>query len=247
MGGRLAGRRLAREAAARLGSRISEARRRRNWTQARLGDGVGLSNARISQIEAGNGTGVTVETLFALSYALGIPLRLEFARDAAHDPVDAGHLKIQELMLRLAHRAGRARMFELATRPLDTGHSIDVCQRDDARRVLYIEECWNTFGNINAAVRSTRRKIAEAQQLAVALAGERDPYRVAACWIVRATRTNRALLARYPEVFGATFTGSSALWVRALTDATAEPPAELGLVWCDVGATRLFAWRRQAA
>lgn len=243
--GRLEGRRLARDCAVRFGRRIGEARRVRKWTQAQLGDRVGLSNARISQIEAGNGTGTSVETLFTLSYVLGITLRLELARDAHSDPADAGHLMIQELMLRLAHRTGRARTFELATRPLETGHSIDVCQRDDVRRILYIEECWNSLGNINAAVRSTRRKIAETEQLAVAIAGDGAPYRVAACWIVRATRANRALLARYPEVFAATFTGSSALWVTALTRAAAEPPAELGLVWCDVAATRLWPWRRR--
>jgi hypothetical protein len=44
-------------------------------------------------------------------------------------------------------------------------------------------------------------------------------------------------------VFDAKFPGSSLAWVRALTGC-ADPPAEPGLVWCDVGATRLFAWRR---
>jgi transcriptional regulator with XRE-family HTH domain len=245
--GRLVGRRLARECAARFGSRISEARRRRGWTQAALGGKVGLSNSRISQIEAGNSAGVSLETLFALGHVLDLPLRVEFGRDAAGEPADAGHLKVQELMLRLAHRTGRARTFELPTRPLDTGHSIDVCLRDDAQRVLFIEECWNTFGNINAAVRSTRRKVAEAEQFAVAIGGEGEPYRVAAVWIVRDTRANRQLLARYPEVFATTFSGSSAQWVRALTEATARPPAALGLVWCDVHATRLAAWRRRSA
>jgi hypothetical protein len=93
-------------------------------------------------------------------------------------------------------------------------------------------------------VRSTRRKIAEAEQLAVALGGETGPYRVAAVWIVRDTRRNREILTRYPEVFAAAFTGSSRQWVAALTTAEARAPAELGLVWCDRAAPRLFGWRR---
>jgi hypothetical protein len=63
-------------------------------------------------------------------------------------------------------------------------------------------------------------------------------------WVVRATARNRALVARYPEVFAARFPGSSARWVAALTTG-ALPPSQPGLVWSDVGATRLFAWRRR--
>ena len=63
-------------------------------------------------------------------------------------------------------------------------------------------------------------------------------------WIVRSTRANRALIARYPEVFTARFPGSSAGWVRALTTGV-DPLAEPGLVWCDVDANRLLAWRRR--
>jgi hypothetical protein len=90
-------------------------------------------------------------------------------------------------------------------------------------------------------------KMAEAEALAVAIAGEGEPYRVAACWIVRDTKRNRQIIASYPEVFASTFTGSSAAWVRTLTTPGAAPPAELGLVCCDLRATRLFAWRRPAS
>jgi hypothetical protein len=62
--------------------------------------------------------------------------------------------------------------------------------------------------------------------------------------VVRATARNRALLARYPEVFAARFPGSSARWVRALTTGEA-PPGQPGLVWAIVDAARVFAWRRR--
>jgi hypothetical protein len=108
-----------------------------------------------------------------------------------------------------------------------------------------VVECWNTIGDLGASVRSTDRKVADAADLAAAYWGERD-HAVAACWVVRATVANRALVARYPELFASRFPGSSADWVRALTTGT-EPPKEPGLVWCDVAGTRLFAWRRRIA
>lgn len=240
----LEGRRLAAMLAITLGAQVRAARKRRGWSQLALGDKVGLAPSRIGQIERGRGYGASLEVWLALGQALGIFLKVDFGRDHVQEPEDGGHLGIQELALRLGRLTGRQRTFELPTRPTNPSFSIDVGVRDDSLRVLFIEECWNTFGNINAAVRSTRRKIAEAEQLAVAIGGELGPYRVAAVWIVRDMRRNREILARYPEVFAAAFTGSSRHWVRALTTAAVEPPAELGLAWCDLRATRLFAWRK---
>jgi len=141
--------------------------------------------------------------------------------------------------------------FELPTRPSDPSRSTDVCLRDDRARLLVLIECWNTFGDVGAAVRSTNRKLAEAAELAIAIGGER-PHRVAACWVVRDVERNRQLLARYPELFASKFPGSSALWVKALTrpavgDIHHDPPLDLGLVWCHARATRLLPWRRAPA
>jgi len=159
--------------------------------------------------------------------------------------VDAGHLAIQELVLRLARPLGFARTFEPPTKPSDPSHSTDVGLRDDVRRVLVQVECWNTFGNVNSSIRSSDRKRAEAESLAVAI-GNGEEYAVRQVWVVRATRRNRELLARYPEIFASRFTGSSKSWVSALTKGTPPPPAEPGLVWCNVAATRLYEWRRGA-
>jgi hypothetical protein len=211
---------------------------------------VGLSESRIGQIERGLGFALPAHIWFALSVALDLPLRLEFGHDALKEPTDAGHLIIQELMLRLARQLAIGRTLELPTRPTDPAFSVDVGWRDDNRRVLILNECWNTFGSINSAVRSTRRKISEAEQLAAALGSsdaDRPAYRVAACWIVRDTRRNRALMAAYPEVFDAAFPGSSAAWVRALTDPHAPVPDQPGLVWSDLHATRIYAWRKHPA
>jgi len=232
-----------REQLARLGVDVRTSRRRRGLTQAALGARVGLAQSTVSDVERGLAGTLSLDVVQRLFVALGRRLALDAGRDPVDEPSDAGHLMIQELVLRLGRAAGCRGTFELATRPVDPHRSADVGLRDDRRRLLVLVECWNTIGDIGAAARSTTRNMAEADELAVALGGEL-PHRIAGCWVVRATTRNRALIARYPEIFATRLPGSSDAWVRALS-AGAEPPIEPGLLWCDVAATRLFAWRRR--
>jgi hypothetical protein len=164
--------------------------------------------------------------------------------DAPRGPVDGGHLEIQEHVLGLASATGRHGTFELPTRPADPTRSTDVGIRDDRHRVLIQTECWNTFGDVGAAVRATNRKSVEAAAHAIATtAGDAEPYRVATVWVVRASATNRALVARYPHIIDAAFPGSSRRWVATLTRGE-PPPTDPGLVWYDPGPRRLTEHRR---
>ncbi len=227
-----------------LGRAVRSGRTRKHLTQDELAALVDVDQTRISQIELGHGDGAPLSIWVALGQALDQPLAISFSRPlgATRGPIDAGHLAIQELLLGLARRTGRSATVELPTRPLDPSHSIDVCVRDARQRVLIIEEAWNTFGDIGAAIRSTHRKQAEAADLAATL-DDGPAYRVATVWVVRDTAANRAVVRRYPEVFASTFCGSSRDWVRALTS-DAPPPAEPGLVWADESNERIFEWRK---
>jgi transcriptional regulator with XRE-family HTH domain len=244
--------RLNREQVTRLGGELKAARLQRRLTQVQLGARVALARATVGAIERGRGGGHTLDAWQRLALAVDRPMRIELRRDAREEPADAGHLAIQELVLRLGRRAGNRGTFELPTRSSDPTRSTDVGLRDDRARLLILVECWNTFGDLGASIRSTNRKLAEAAELAVAVGGT-SPYRVASCWVIRDISRNRQLVARYPELFASKFPGSSRLWVRTLTEPAvvglhppwrAEPPRELGLLWCDSRATRLYAWRR---
>jgi hypothetical protein len=158
------------------------------------------------------------------------------------EPADAGHLAMQEQLLELALSTGRPGTFEVATRPADPRHSIDVCIRDVRNRALIIEEAWNSFGDLGASIRSTNRKAAEAAALAATI-DDGPPYRVATVWVVRPTAANRALVGRYPQIFAAAFPGSSRAWVRALVNG-APPPDQPGLVWLEPRSGRISEWRR---
>jgi transcriptional regulator with XRE-family HTH domain len=223
------------------GAKIRRARKRKRWTQASLGARIGLAQPTISDLERGEGANLSVLVWQEVASLLGLNFDLSLGRDPFEEPADAGHLGIQELILRLGRQNDLKRTFELPTKPADPQFSTDVGLIDDLNRSLVQVECVNTFGKINAAIRSSDRKRAEAEAHAIAT-GQGEPYSVHQVWVIRATRRNRELLARYPELFATRFPASSRAWVDALTNG-ASPPKEMGLVWCDVAATRVFEWR----
>jgi len=232
-----------REQAVRLGAAARAARLRRHLTQGALGRRVGLSQAAISRAERGLGAGMTLDAWQRLALGLGIGMNVALRRDPMEDTLDAAHLALQELVLANVKPAGYRASVELPSRPAEPWRSVDVALVDDERRRFLVVECWNTIGDVGAAVRSTSRKQVDADALATARWG-RAPHAVAAVWVVRATARNRALIARYPELFATRFPGSSARWLRALTS-DAPPPAMPGLVWASADAGRLYAWRRR--
>jgi transcriptional regulator with XRE-family HTH domain len=233
--------RRAREQRAQLGGDIRSSRLRRHWTQQHLADLAGVDRQIVGRIERGV-TRLDVDVLQRIGVALNRFLEIQFGRDALDQPADAGHLAMQELVLRLGRANGYVGEFELPTRPAEPWRSIDVVLASRARRLMILNECWNTFGDIGAAARATIRKATELEALATGRWGPDVTVRVV--WIVRATARNRALLARYPEIFASRFPGSSRAWIAALTTGT-PPPTEPGLVWSDVAATRLLEWRRR--
>src|SRR4051794_27443966 len=229
-----------REQRARLGAEVHGLRERRGWTRIELGRRAGLGRMVIGRLERGVGA-VDLDGLIRISVACDQPLTVSFGRDRLEAPADAGHLAIQELVLRLGRAGAFQASFELPTKPAEPWRSADVVLTDDAAHRLVVAECWNTIGDVGAAARSSERKRAEAEQLAHGRWG--PEVEVGLVWIVRATARNRMLLARYPEVFARRFPGSSRGWVMTLTSGD-QPPTNPGLVWCDVAATRFFAWRR---
>jgi transcriptional regulator with XRE-family HTH domain len=234
--------RLGRELRARIGTDIQRLRERRGLTRIELARRAGLGRMVESRIERGVAN-PDLDALQRIAIALDRPLIVSFGgRDPHEQPPDAGHLAMQELVLRLGRAAGYDGSFELQTRPMEPWRSADVGLAATATGRLIDVECWNTFGDIGAAVRSSHRKQAELRDLAIARWGAAGTSHLV--WVVRATARNRALVARYPEVFARAFPGSSRRWVDALTGG-AIPPGEPGMVWADVGGTRLVPWRKR--
>jgi transcriptional regulator with XRE-family HTH domain len=229
-----------REQRLRLGAEIRSTRERRGLSRTALAVRAGIGRMVVSRVERGV-TNLDLEVLQRIGLALARPVIVTFGRDPDEAPGDAGHLAMQELVLRLGRAAGYTGSFELPTRPAEAWRSVDVGLASPVTGRMVLVECWNTIGDVGAASRSSSRKVSDLEAVGVGRVGAGT--RVGLVWVVRATARNRALIHRYPEVFVARFPGSSRGWVDALTKG-AQPPAEIGLVWSDVGATRLFEWRR---
>jgi transcriptional regulator with XRE-family HTH domain len=218
--------------AATLAREIRTTRRRRRLTQAALADRVGLSQAEISNLEAGRGARTTIETWVAIGIALDRPIAMSFSRDAVEPLQDAGHLAAQEILIRLATAAGWSARFEVPSRPDQPRHATDVALvRGNG---LVLAEVWNRLDDLGAAVRSTDRKLVEA-----------GPPRPSSCWLFVDTVANRAIVRRFQAILRARFPGSSAGWVAAIAGNNA-PPGAAGIVWIDVRAARLRAIRLAA-
>jgi transcriptional regulator with XRE-family HTH domain len=224
----------------RIGGEIRTMRERRGWTRTELARRAGIGRMVESRVERGT-TNLDVDVLQRIAVAMDRPLLVTFGRDLLEAPADAGHLAMQELVLRVGRGAGYSGTFELPTRPNEPWRSVDVGLTSATEHRMVLVECWNTFGDIGAAARSTNRKGSELHDLAVGRWG--DGAQVGIVWVVRATARNHALLLRYPEVFNTRFPSSSRAWLEALTQGT-TPPDKPGLIWSDVGATRLYEWRR---
>ena len=185
-------------AAGTLGNAVRFSRKRRRLTQAALAKIVGISRQRLGDLENGRGVAAPADVWFALAEALGRYLRFEFARDPLAELADAGHLAMQELLLRESLKGGWERAFEARSREWGSDRSIDVRLIHPKHRRLVIAECWNTFSDLGAASRSSERKVRDVQQQAVAIAGDGAPYRVGLVWVVRDSKSNRELVDQVP-------------------------------------------------
>jgi transcriptional regulator with XRE-family HTH domain len=210
-------------------------------SQGELGRRAGVGRSVVSRAERGVGA-LDLDALERLAAALDVPLAISIGRDLRQDDLETGHLAMQEQVLRFGRVAGFTRQFEMPTRPAEPWRSCDIGLGSARQRVAVDVECWNSFGDIGAATRSSNRKVAELAQIAVAYWGA--DARAVLVWVVRDTARNHALVARYPEVFASRFTGSSRAWVLALTKG-GPVPDEPGLIWCDLSRGRLHPWRRR--
>ena len=130
-----------------------------------------------SSVGDGGGT-LSLDAWQRIGLALDRPLRIELSRDAREEPADAGHLGDPG-----ARDAGGPRRRVPAEpsscrpdQPTPPTPRTWACGTT-ARRRLILVECWNTIGDLGAAVRSTNRKRVEAEDLAAVIGGGRPTGR----------------------------------------------------------------------
>jgi hypothetical protein len=96
-------------------------------------------------------------------------------------------------------------------------------------------EIWNWLADVGDAFRSWDRKLERLCALDQSASG---------CWVIRATRRNRQLVADHRTLFAARFPGSAGAWLRSFERLDAPMPDAAALLWVSVRGDRLIASRR---
>lgn len=238
--------RRADEVAIYLGRGLRDARRTSRATQAEIASTAGLSRSLISKMERGHGADVTVLEWARSARAANSDLRAYLERATATDqPRDAVHLRAQELIARTAATGGWRAHPERAI-DLDPGRSraADVVLTRTSE--LALVEVFDWIDDAGEAFRSWDRRLATVETRAIALAPpgtDGIALRASGIWVLRATRTNRRLVAAHRTVFRARFPGSGAAWLRAFAEQAWPMPATPALLWISVKGDRLWPAR----
>lgn len=82
----------------RIAGQVYQTRKARNWTQAQLADRAGMAQERVSKIEAGDFTSLTMSTLKKLARALDVNLVVEF-EPFSHSIVSVCNETLQDFVL----------------------------------------------------------------------------------------------------------------------------------------------------
>ena len=227
---------------------MKDGRLRRGWTQLQAATVAGISRSEWSGLELGR-RDATFWILNRAAHAVGGRLKGYIEHTSAADaPRDAVHLKGQELILRTAAQGGWRGLPEAALdRDVSRSRFADVLlarRRAGGPREVALIELIDWFDDVGTPTRAWQRRLeAVERQEIVRLVGSDSVPRVSGCWIVRATKRNRALIAEHRHYFRARFAGSGRAWLHALTRADTRMPDEPALVWISVSSERLFAAR----
>ena len=161
-------------------------------------------------------------------------------------PRDAVHLRAQELVIATARPGGWHGLAEAQIdRSSQTSRFADVLLSRPPRQPMEVAliEIIDWFEDVGAPLRQWPRRLEAVEQQAIArMVGDQSVPRVSGCWVIRATRRNRELVAQHANLFRASFPDSGRAWLVALTTA-APMPRESALLWVSVSGDRVFAVR----
>ena len=243
--------RHAADLARRVGKALRDARRAGHRLQSEAADIAGISRGRLADLEARADGGATLRVLSRAAMAVGGELHVYVSNTTSADrPRDAVHLRHQELIARTANGGGWKAVPEQAIdQDARTSRAADVLLQRPSRSPALgtdwsIIEVWDLFVDVGASFRDWDRRLAAVERLAIARMppGDGPVPRTGGCWVVRATKRNRELLAAHRHLFRARFPGSPRAWLNALST-SAPMPAEPGLLWVRVDGTALYGSR----
>lgn len=220
-------------------------------TQALAAARAGLSQSAWSRLETDADPRYTLATWDRAAFAVGTTLTAYLPEASAADqPRDAVQLRAQELVIRMAKPGvWHGLPEEHIDREARSSRFADVVlarPRVQPREVTLIEVI-DWFDDVGAPMRAWPRRLEAVERQAIArMVGNQAVTRVSGCWVIRATRRNRELVAQHENLFRNRFPGSGLAWLAALARPDAPMPTEAAILWVSVTGDRIFAvrWRR---
>jgi transcriptional regulator with XRE-family HTH domain len=235
--------------AGRLGAALRDRRRRARLTQSEAAARAGLSQSTWSDLENGRDARYTLATWDRAAHGVGTSLNAYLPETSAADqPRDAVQLRAQELVISTAISGGwHGLPEEQIDREAGKSRFADVLlarPRHQPSEIALIEII-DWFEDVGAPMRDWPRRVEAVERRAIAsMFGDQAVPRVSGCWLIRATRRNRELVADHANLFRNRFPGSGRAWLAALGDTAKQMPGEPGLLWVSVDGTRIWPMRR---
>lgn len=219
-------------------------------TQAVASGAAGISQGEWSDLEHGSKS-ATLATFNRAAFAVGGALDVWVKQtSAATPPRDAVHLRNQELIIRLSKPGDWTSLpEEFIDRDARTSRAADVllerrAQANAKQREYALWSVTDWIEDAGAVVRDFTRRLAAIDRYAVArMLGDEPVPNTSGCWLVRATRRNRQLIAEHRNFFRARFPGSGRAWLASLSNPGAPVPKQPALIWVSVKGDRLLPAR----
>jgi transcriptional regulator with XRE-family HTH domain len=154
----------------RLGLAVRALRRRRGWTQLRLAEAAGMSQAAVSRCERGEADALTCATLRDIADALGarLTVTITWHGEDLDRLLDAAHADIVEAVVRLLRAAGWEVVPEATFSVYGERGSIDVLAWNPVTGALLVIEVKSVVPDMQAMLSTLDRKVRHAPAIAKA-------------------------------------------------------------------------------
>ena len=214
-----------------IGSDVTRLRSDAAVTMSRLAETAGLDRSFVGRIEAGLAH-PSLETLVALSVALGADLTVRFYPGSGPRLTDRHQARMIELILRRLAPGWTAHL-EVAVSTPSRG-VIDAVFERPAERLMVVAEAHSAIGRLEQQIRWSAQKSAA---IASSSLGPRPEWTVSRLLLLRSTAANRDLARSFAATLQAAYPARTRDAVTALVDGGPWPGD--AIVWVRIEGERV--------
>ena len=221
-----------RETVRSIGRDVLRVRTDTGATQGQVANLAGIDRSHYSRIEAGIAN-ASVETLIAISAALGADLSVRFYPDTGPRLTDRHQARMIEVLLRRLHAIWRAHLEVPVVRP--ARGVVDAVLERGPGDLLVATEAYSELRRLEQQIRWSAEKAASLGSSD--LVGPGPSPTVSRLLLLRSTATTRALARQFEATLRAAYPARTCDIVAALVDGSPWPGA--GIAWVRIDGDRV--------